>query len=678
MNPHAEKLAASPRPVITVLGIAVIAGLYASSLYSYLLFHSLVELFSILVAFVIFVLAWNTRRVQDNHYLLFLGIALLFTGALEMVHTLSYKDFGVFPGNDANLPTQFWIAFRYLSSASFLVAPLFIRRTLNVPVMVAVYAVGTSLLIGTIFMGIFPDCFVEGGGLTPFKIVSEYVIIAIFLASLGLLFRERSYFDRGVLRLMIGSILASVLAELSFTQYVSVFGPANMIGHFFLLASMVFIYRAIIVTGIVEPSRLLFRNLKQSEAALRESEEKYRSLFEHMINGFAFHKIIAGEAGKPIDYVFLEANPAFERLTGLKQVDITGRRVREVLPGIEKDASDWIGTYGRIALTGQAAQFEQYAEALGKWYSVSAYSPMKGYFATVFEDITERKLAEEALRKAHDVLEQRVRARTSELARTNEELETEIAERVSAETEVRTLNRELEQRVIDRTAQLETANKELESFSYSVSHDLRAPLRSIEGFTQAIEEEQADRLDHAGRDYLRRVRAAALKMTRLIDAMLDLSRLSSGELRRVSVDLSALAEDVAKDLRRTQPERVVEFVIPRGLTVEGDAVMLRAVVENLLGNAWKFTGKRDTPRIEFGAVRLNGSCAFFVRDNGAGFDTVYAGRLFGAFQRLHSTDDYPGFGIGLATVQRILHRHGGRIWAEGEPEKGATFYFTLG
>jgi light-regulated signal transduction histidine kinase (bacteriophytochrome) len=166
-------------------------------------------------------------------------------------------------------------------------------------------------------------------------------------------------------------------------------------------------------------------------------------------------------------------------------------------------------------------------------------------------------------------------------------------------------------------------------------------------------------------------------MTRLIDAMLDLSRLSGGELKRVPVDLSVLAKDVADDLKRTQPERAVEFVIPNGLTVEGDAVMLRVVVENLLGNAWKFTGKRDAAKIEFGAVRRNGSCAYFVRDNGAGFDMAYAGRLFCAFQRFHAAADYPGSGIGLATVQRIVHRHGGKVWAEGEPEKGATFFFTL-
>src|SRR5574341_411330 len=177
-------------PLLT--GVTVLLGLYASSLYNYLLFHSLVEIFSVIVSFIIFVLAWNTRRVQDNHYLLFLGIAFLFTGALEMVHAFAYKGFGVFPGHDSNLPTQLWIAFRSLLSVSFLAAPFFITRTLNVVKISATYAAVTSLLFWSIFAGVFPDCFVEGRGLTPFKIISEYVIIAVFLASLGLLLRNRN------------------------------------------------------------------------------------------------------------------------------------------------------------------------------------------------------------------------------------------------------------------------------------------------------------------------------------------------------------------------------------------------------------------------------------------------------------------------------------------------------
>jgi PAS domain S-box-containing protein len=226
-------------------------------------------------------------------------------------------------------------------------------------------------------------------------------------------------------------------------------------------------------------------------------------------------------------------------------------------------------------------------------------------------------------------------------------------------------------------AQLEAANKELESFSYSVSHDLRAPIRSIDGFSAILQQDYADLLDERGRDCLNRVRAAAQRMFGLLDAMLTLSRVTREEMRREVVDLSALARSVASDLHRTQAERTVEFSVAPGLVAIGDASLIRVVLENLLGNAWKFTSRQPHARIEFGVSDAPGSQGYFVRDNGAGFDMAYINRLFGAFQRLHTVDDFPGTGIGLPTVQRIVHRHGGRVWAEGRVGGGATFYFTL-
>jgi len=249
--------------------------------------------------------------------------------------------------------------------------------------------------------------------------------------------------------------------------------------------------------------------------------------------------------------------------------------------------------------------------------------------------------------------------------------------RFGIEEELQNLNRELEQRVIERTVQLETSNKELEAFSYSVSHDLRAPLRSIDGFSLALLEDYADKLGDAGKEYLQRVRAAAIKMGQLIDTLLNLSRLTRGALKVATVDLSALARNVAEELRGSEPERRVEFVIADRMTAEGDPVMLQVVIQNLLANAWKFTRKRDAALIEFGLKHIDGRPAYFVRDNGTGFDMAYADKLFSAFQRLHTATEFPGLGIGLATVQRIINRHGGRVWAEAEVDKGATMYFTL-
>jgi PAS domain S-box-containing protein len=224
---------------------------------------------------------------------------------------------------------------------------------------------------------------------------------------------------------------------------------------------------------------------------------------------------------------------------------------------------------------------------------------------------------------------------------------------------------------------LEVANRELESFSYSVSHDLRAPLRGIDGFSRALEEDYGERLDTDGRRYIVRIRSATQRMAQIIDDLLLLSRVARSDLRRERVDLGALALEVYGALRTADPTRDVRLFVGEGLSARGDGRLLRLVLENLLGNAWKYTSKRERAHLEFAARAENGQTVYHVRDDGAGFDMAYADKLFGAFQRLHSAAEFPGSGIGLATVARIVHRHGGRVWAEGEPGKGATFYFTL-
>ena len=226
-------------------------------------------------------------------------------------------------------------------------------------------------------------------------------------------------------------------------------------------------------------------------------------------------------------------------------------------------------------------------------------------------------------------------------------------------------------------ADLETANKELEAFSYSVSHDLRAPLRSIDGFSLALLEDFGDQLDAEGQEYLQRMRHGVQRMGRLIDDLLNLSRTAQGPLSRKMVDMTALADRIIADLRESTPQRQVEVRLAEELVVSADPNLLAVALNNLLENAWKYTGNRQRARIEFGVTREKGEEVFYIRDNGTGFDMNYANKLFGVFQRLHKTDEFSGTGIGLATVQRVIHRHGGQVWAEAAVGEGATFFFTL-
>lgn len=370
------------------------------------------------------------------------------------------------------------------------------------------------------------------------------------------------------------------------------------------------------------------RDRKEIEAALRESEERFRRLSEA-----AFEVIVISDKGR-----ILDVNDQFEDLYGYHASEAIGMEVWDL---IAEKSLDLVRERISCGYEKPYEAAQQRKDGSVFWARVSGKSiPYKGrkVRVTAIQDITEHRLAE---------------------------------------AKIRQMNIELEHRVKNRTAELEAANKELESFAYSVSHDLRAPVRAINGFSQALLEEYADTLGTQGQSYLNRVRNASRRMGQLIDDLLTLSRITRSQMTREKVDLSKIADEITAELKQAQPEREVRFKISSGIEANGDAKLLRVVLDNLLGNAWKFTQKRDVATINFGVSRHNSTTTFYVQDDGAGFDMKYADKLFGPFQRLHNETEFAGTGIGLATVQRIIRRHGGSIWAKAEVDKGATFYFTL-
>ncbi len=347
-----------------------------------------------------------------------------------------------------------------------------------------------------------------------------------------------------------------------------------------------------------------------------------REVFERFFTLSLDMMCIAG-----VDGYFKRVSPAFDAL-GYGSEELLSRPFLDFVH--PDDTASTLAEVEKLAKNAPTIHFEnryRCKDGSYRWLSWSSAPDDSGTLYAIARDVTESKRTQEALARAKDAAE--------------------------------------------------GANRELESFSYSVAHDLRAPLRSIDGFSQALLEDYAEKLDADGKTYLSFVRESAQQMAQLIDDLLALSRVTRSELHRERVDLSALAQAAITRLRRSQPDRRVEVVIQEGLPGEGDPRLLTVVLDNLFGNAWKFTGRRDEARIEFGATSNDGHRVYFVRDNGAGFDMAFANKLFGVFQRLHAATDFEGTGVGLATVQRVVSRHGGRVWAEGEVDRGATFFFTL-
>jgi PAS domain S-box-containing protein len=725
--------------------LALVLVLLVANSYNHALFHTLAELFAVMVALLVAVVGWQAFPFSRNDFLLYLAAGYFWVGALDLAHALTYEGIRVVPFESADASIQFWVGTRYLEAFILLTAPLALVRPAPWRTTFAVLGGFAAILAFAIAVGRFPTAYVPGVGLTPFKVVSEYVIVGLLCAALAHVWYRRAALDGRLVRLMAWSIVFTMAAELLLTLYVAFGELPTVIAHILKFVSYWFIYVGAIATMLTDPFRTLARGANTFDAVpeatvvvdeqglIRQANGAARRLLrtdDLKLIGRHCHPLLHDarilREQCPICRAIADGTPLDEQevevaaLDQSHQVSLSPIEARGVTVGMVHVSVDITQrVLAARALRESEARFRGLVESTNDWVwevdeeltftyaspqvsTLLGYSPeeMVGRAPTDFMPAAEAERIKAICAQAvvarscvkgleninfhkdgHPVVIETNGAPFFDEAggfRGFRGINRDVSDRKGIEQELERHRNRLEYLVEARTAALEAANSELEAFTYSVSHDLRAPLRAIDGFSQVLVNRYADQLDGQARDYLERVRRGSQRMGELIDGLLGLSRIHWHEIRREEVDLSAMAQDVVRELRGGEPQRQATVEIAPGLRADCDPRLARVVLDNLIGNAWKYSRRRADARICIAAAPVNGRDGFVVRDNGAGFDMQYADKLFAPFQRLHQASEFEGSGIGLASVRRAVERHGGAVRAESVVGEGAAFYFHFG
>ncbi|MFW5751059.1 MAG: MASE3 domain-containing protein [Planctomycetota bacterium] len=617
--PDSSHLSAGRPTIAPSLGAGLFAGAVLLTLlvlhhHNYLLFHTAAELGSTVMAGGLFMVAWATRRTCDSGSLHLIGYVYGFVGLIDLIHAMSYTGMELIQTRGGDEATQLWIAARYPEALALAVAPLLSRRAIPSTIPLLLGTLYTGLVLLAIFKwDIFPACFEPDSGLTAFKIGSEYLVCLLMLIAAGGLLWRRADFDRRVLVLLLGGLGLRIASEVLFTFYAGPNDIYNMLGHVAKIFAVGLFAWALFQTTVLDPSRTIYRGLAHTATSLRSERDRLCRILDSMVEPMCI-----------------------------------------------------IGTDHRLEYV-NAAMIERFGDRSGE---VACHSYIHGRDAVCPGCQIEAVCAGATQRRkvvidgrTYDVIETPIDAADGTVAK------------LAAYRDMTELHRTLRELRTQRR-ELARANESLASFTYMASHDMRAPLRLVATYLDLLLETlpEATRADTA--DYAKRIAQACQRMQQMIDAFLDLSRARRTSLALRPTDLGGIADECIAELRESNPDHFPEITIDHPPTVPADPGMMKLVLGNLLGNAWKFARRTSPARIAFRAEQREGGTVYCVCDNGPGFDPATASELFLPFRRLSTTA--AGMGIGLAIVERIVSRHGGEVWAETDPGEGARFCFTIG